>query len=82
MLSALRYTVRVRTMAADPMKKDEHDPIQANLAKMMAETMKIAAETSKINKDGRVYAMITFGIIAVASVASFATIIIVILRRS
>jgi len=81
MLSTLRYTIRIRTpMTTDPMTKAELELIHANISKTIAETMKLGAETSKINKEGRFYPIVAFGAIVAAGLASFVTVAIAIFR--
>ena len=58
------------------MNGDEVDLIRLNILKMMAQTMELSAETSKINKEGRFYAIVTFYTILIAGLAGFTTIII------
>jgi aspartate-semialdehyde dehydrogenase len=50
------------------MKEEDRDLIRAQINKMMAETMKIGAETTKILQEQRYYPMIALGSIVVSAV--------------
>jgi hypothetical protein len=51
------------------MKEEDRELIRAQLTKMMAETMKIGAETTKILQEQRYYPMIAVGSIVVSAVS-------------
>jgi aspartate-semialdehyde dehydrogenase len=55
---------------SDPssMKEEDRELIRAQITKMMAETMKIGAETTKILQEQRYYPMIAVGTIVVSAV--------------
>jgi hypothetical protein len=57
-------------MSGSPsMKEEDRELIRAQLTKMMAETMKIGAETTKILQEQRYYPMIALGSIVVSAVS-------------
>jgi hypothetical protein len=57
-------------MSGSPsMKEEDRELIRAQLTKMMAETMKIGAETTKILQEQRYYPMIAVGSIVVSAVS-------------
>lgn len=62
------------------MTKDERELIHANFSKIMAETMKLGAETAKIQEEARFYPMVALGTIAVTGIAAFATIVIALIK--
>jgi aspartate-semialdehyde dehydrogenase len=51
------------------MKEEDLELIRAQINKMMAETMKIGAETTKILQEQRYYPMIALGSIVVSAVS-------------
>ncbi|WP_146171630.1 hypothetical protein [Luteibacter sp. OK325] len=53
--------------------------IHANITKTMAETMKLGAETSKINAELRYYPLVAIGIIAVGALGTIAAVLVKVL---
>ena len=67
-------------MAVEPMDKEELELIHANFSKIMAETMKLGAETARIQKEIRFYPMVALGTIAVTGLAALATLVIALIK--
>jgi hypothetical protein len=61
---------------AIPLKTEDLELIHANISKTIAETMKLGAETAKIQAESRYYPMVALGAIVVAGVSSTAAILI------
>jgi hypothetical protein len=53
--------------------------IHANISKTIAETMKLGAETSKINAELRYYPMVAFGALVVGVVGAVAAVLVKVL---
>jgi hypothetical protein len=53
--------------------------IHSNITKTMAETMKLGAETAKINAELRYYPMVAFGAIAVGACGAIAEVLVKVL---
>ena len=59
---------------------DERDLFQVEIGKLIAETVKIGAETAKIQTEQRYYPMVALGTIAVGVLGALITLVVVVIK--
>jgi hypothetical protein len=60
----------------NPVTADEIEQIHANITKTMAETLKLGAETAKIQAELRYYPMVALGAIVVGGLGAAAALVV------